>query len=512
MNTTPSQRWHKITNMLFEKQDGASLAVFRILLGLLLMKSVPEFADRYIVHDFKPTYYGFDWIYANESAVEICLFFLPYTVFCIALGLFYRLAMPLTALMIGYLFLAFPEYYLNHYYLLLLYLTLMSFMPANRTWAIDALLQKKNATHPKQSVPRWCYLVLKLQTEIMLVFAGLVKINNDWLHLLPLTGWIQIALHDTPYIGWVFLYDTTIAIGAYGIIILHVLGAPLLFWSRTRFWIFSIYVCFHLTNSVVFHIGIFPYMTIAATLLFFNPDWPRKFENKLKPYVPTYISALCKTRKYAIWQRPKARTRTIITTLISLWLIVQILIPLPPLFTPNIETEWSGHRAKFTWRMMLNERAIKSVVFAVHMPEKHRIEFISLKEYLSERQCRRIAWSDITVQFARHLKEIYSKEYNTDTVKIHAYIVLRINLRETEIWANPTLDLAQYKPIFGIHEWLEPVDNPLRTWREYLKAHKYIAPTYGEVLTAMNIPAEETIIFENAGMSMDTRVPKLTCN
>lgn len=507
INATPSPRWHKITTKLFEKQDGASLAVFRILLGLLLMSDVlKKFSGKYVVHDFKPTYYGFDWIQANQSAVEMCLNLLPYTVFCIIVGLFYRMAMPLTALMFGYLFLAFPEHYLNHYYLLFLYLTLMSFMPANKTWAIDALWQKKKKNpHPRQSVPRWCYLILKLQTEIMLVFAGLVKINNDWLHLLPLTGWIQIGLHDLPFIGWLFLYDTTVAIGAYGIIILHVLGAPLLFLRRTRFWVFSIYVCFHLTNSTLFHIGIFPYMTIAATLLFFNPDWPRQFVSKLKPNISTDTLPPLEAKKQAVW--PQRMT----LTLLSLWLITQISIPLPSLFTPNIETEWSGHRDQFTWRMMLNERGVKTVSFAVHMPEEHRIEFVSLRNYSGERQCRRITWSDITVQFANHLKEVYSKKYETDAVKVHAYIVLRINLRETELWTNPTLDLTKYKPIFGVHEWIESADNPLRTWKEYLQAPKYIAPTYREVLTAMNLPSEETVIFENDDLSIDTRVPKLTC-
>lgn len=506
VHATLSQRCQKLTAWLFDKQDGSSLAVFRILIGLLLISDVlNKFKDKYVVQDFKPTYYGFDWIYANQSVVDIFINLLPYTIFCIIVGLFYRLAMPLTAFMFGYLFLAFPEHYLNHYYLVLLYLILMSFIPANRTWALDSLWNNKKFPSPSRSIPRWCYLILKIQTEIMLIFAGLVKINNDWLHLIPLIGWIQIGLHNLPLIGWLFLFNITTAIGAYGIIILHVLGAPLLFWKRTRIWIFSIYVCFHLTNSFIFHIGIFPFVTIAASLLFFNPDWPRKFTNKLKPNVSAHNTQISKIKKRALL--PKNVT----IFLFSLWIFIQILIPFSALFSTNIETEWSGHRDQFTWRMMLNERSIKTVVFAAHFPENNSIEFVHLKKYLSPMQCYRIAWSDITVQFARHLKELYNKKYNTDTVEIHAYIVLRVNLRETELWTDPTLDMSKYEPIFGVHEWINPLTNPLRTWKEYLNDRTYVPPTYGEVLASMNIPSVETVIFEQDGVFIGTPVSKIFC-
>ncbi|MGH1377815.1 MAG: HTTM domain-containing protein [Alphaproteobacteria bacterium] len=506
VQSKPSQIYQKFTIWFFDKQDGSSLAVFRILIGLLLMSDVlNKFKNKYTVQDFKPTYYGFDWVYANQNIIDIFIALLPYTIFFIIVGLFYRLAMPLTALMIGYLFLAFPEHYLNHYYLLLLYLIIMSFIPANATWSLDSLLRDKKSLLPSRNVPRWCYLILKLQTEIMLIFAGLVKINPDWLNLIPLIGWIKIGLHDAPLIGWLFLFDTTIAIGAYSIIILHVLGAPLLFWKRTRIWIFSIYVCFHLTNSFLFHIGIFPFLTIVATMIFFNPDWPRKFTNKLKLSVSVNRSQILKTKNRTLLPQK------VTIFLFSSWILIQILVPFSALFYSNIEKEWNGHRDQFTWRMMLNERSIKTVVFAAHFPENNSIEFISLKKHLSPMQCYRIAWSDITVQFAKHLKEIYDKKYNTDTVRIHAYIVLRVNLRETELWTDPTLDISEYKPVFGVHEWINPLTKPLRTWDEYLNDRKYTAPTYGEVLAAMNIPYIETVTFERDGLFIDTTVPKPFC-
>ena len=75
--------------------------------------------------------------------------------------------------------------------------------------------------------------------------------------------------------GGILDYDWVISLGNYGVIALHVLGAPLLFFKKTRLPIFIIYILFHISNHHTFDIGIFPWMTIAATTLFFNPGWPR---------------------------------------------------------------------------------------------------------------------------------------------------------------------------------------------------------------------------------------------
>ncbi|MGH1457079.1 MAG: HTTM domain-containing protein [Alphaproteobacteria bacterium] len=504
MNCTRiTQKWNDLTQRPFETHDGASLAVFRIMLGILLLSdALNKFPKKFIIKDFRPTYHGFDWIQANPDLVNLCINILPYTIICVIFGFLYRITMPVTTLMVAYLFFAFPEHYLNHYYLLLLYLILMSVIPAHKTWSIDAIIQNKKE---ENTTPSWCYLILKLQTEIMLIFAGLVKINNDWLHLLPLSGWIRIGFQDIPIINHLVLYDTTIAIGAYGIILLHILGAPLLFHRKTRPWIFGLYVCFHLINSQIFHIGIFPFMAIAATLLFFAPNWPKTFWSKISIYIlPPLTHIKNATSKSKL-------PRKIIIALISIWLLVQIVLPIPALLSTNLQVEWTGHRDMFSWRMMLNERSIKSAVFAVHIPERRRIEFVSLKSHLTPMQCFRITWSDTTVQFANYLEKLYQEKYDTNDVRVHAYIIIRVNLREEELWANPTIDISKYETKYGTYEWLEPANNKLRTWKEYVQSSNYEPPTYGEILDAMQLPNEEIIVFADVNDNLNSHPSKPRC-
>ena len=483
----------------FEKQDGASLAVFRIIIGILLMKDVPviQYTSQHGPDSFSASFYGFEWVQADPTLIALCINFLPLTVFCIIFGLFYRLAMPLTTLILAYLFLISPEYYLNHYYMLILFCTLMSFMPASKTWSLDALIQK--SSDKDTGVPNWYYWILKLQTEVILIYAGLVKINWDWFGLQPLSTWFTPELYKLPVIGWLFFFDAPIVIGAYGVILLHTVGAPLLYFKKTRPWVFALYVCFHMSNSIMFDIGIFPYMTIAATLLFFSPDWPRKILKKIEPLTSASISVYKKIANFKL-------SRKVTILLLGIWILFQIINPLPVLFTSNLKTAWTGHRHFFTWRMMLNDKRVYNVSYVVHMPERRRIEFVPLEEHLNKRQCFRFtSIPNMAVQFANYLEEYYSKKYDTDIVKVYTYTDMSINFREPELWADPTVNLAAQEPKYGVHEWLEPVDNPFRTWKEYLHSPQYIPPTYRKILKAMQLPLEENIAFDKQGVTLDAR-------
>ena len=491
----------------FEKQDGASLAAFRIMIGLLLMGDVlgGKLVEKFEMTDFTPSYYGFGWVQPDPQLMGYCAMLLPFTVFFVIIGLFYRVALPLTTLMVGYLFFAFPEHYLNHYYMLLLMCALLSFMPAHKVWSLDAVIHDET----EDRVPAWCYWALKLQTEVILIYAGLVKINPDWLNLQPLGTWLRHHFYysyDSSLINWLLSFDAVIAIGAYGVILLHVVGAPLLFWNRARPWVFGFYTAFHLSNAMLFRIGIFPYMTIAATLLFFNPGWPRQVLGKLKPAYSSLLSLSGRARRLKV---PKQA----FISVMCLWILVQIIIPMRPfLLSTNLETAWTTHRDFFTWRMMLNDRAFYTVSLAVHMPDQKRVEFVPIAEHLTKRQCLRVTGSpNGLVQFAAYLQDHYRKKYGTETVSVHAYIVTGINYRVPELWVNPKVNLADYKPSSNVPNWIKPVKNPLRSWDEYRDGPKYVAPSYEEVLEAMGLSNAERIIFDQGSASLETLVEMPKC-
>lgn len=51
---------------------------------------------------------------------------------------------------------------------------------------------------------------------------------------------------------------------------------------KKTFWLAVLLTCFfHSMNKILFNIGIFPYVMMASTTLFFAPDWPRKLLHKI---------------------------------------------------------------------------------------------------------------------------------------------------------------------------------------------------------------------------------------
>ena len=85
-----------------------------------------------------------------------------------------------------------------------------------------------------------------------------------------------------PLIGPLFTDEWVVYLFAYGGLLLDLLAVPALLWRRTRPLMFALVTSFHLMNDRLFSIGIFPWLALAATTLFFPPDWPRRLVRDLR--------------------------------------------------------------------------------------------------------------------------------------------------------------------------------------------------------------------------------------
>ena len=70
---------------------------------------------------------------------------------------------------------------------------------------------------------------------------------------------------------------------AWGAMLLHLVGAPLLLIPKVRVVMLLIYCSFHLLNHIFWNIGIFPWLAMAGTLIFLAPNWPRLVLAKISP-------------------------------------------------------------------------------------------------------------------------------------------------------------------------------------------------------------------------------------
>gem|GEM_PF-6732491 len=112
-------------------------------------------------------------------------------------------------------------------------------------------------------------------------FGGIAKIYPDWIAAKPIGIWFRSKSNY-------FIVESLLAkewfqfFIAYGGVVFDTLIAPALIWKHTRKMAFIATILFHLFNSAVFQVGIFPYMGIAFGLFFFAPEVISKifFKNK----------------------------------------------------------------------------------------------------------------------------------------------------------------------------------------------------------------------------------------
>jgi len=252
---------------LFEEVDASALVVFRVMFGLIMLVECWRFWSKgwierhYITPQFFFKYYGFEWVEAWPGSGMYWHFAaLAVLSLLITVGVLYRLATVAFFFAFTYVFLLDQARYLNHFYLVILISVALMVIPAPR-W--------------RAPTPAWSIWLFRLQFEVMYIFAGIVKINADWLRLEPMGMWLA-RRDDWPFVGELFLQDWMVAVASYGAIVLHIVGAPLLLVKATRGWVMAIYFVFHLMNHFMFNIGIFPWVAMAGTLLFLEPDWPRR--------------------------------------------------------------------------------------------------------------------------------------------------------------------------------------------------------------------------------------------
>ena len=161
----------------------------------------------YVEPDFHFKYYGFEWVQAFDSTGMYLLFGgMILGTIGIMTGFMYRFSATLFFLAFTYIDLIDKSTYLNHYYFVSIVAFLMIFLPANAKFSIDSRIWP---SIKKEWIPQWMTGAIKLQLGIVYFYAGVAKLNPDWLiHAQPLMTWLPTHA-DVPLIGWIFKYKAT---------------------------------------------------------------------------------------------------------------------------------------------------------------------------------------------------------------------------------------------------------------------------------------------------------------
>jgi vitamin K-dependent gamma-carboxylase len=458
-------RARRLAYRLFEPVDGASLAVFRILFGAIMIWEVWRYfsngwiARYFIDPTFHFTFYGFGWVqpWAGDGMYwHFAL--LGALAACIMLGLGYRIVTPLFFLGFTYVFLLEQARYLNHFYFVSLLALLLSVVPAHRVWSLDAWLSKERWS---PTVPTWSLWLLRIQVGVVFVGAGVAKLNGDWLRGQPLEIWLGERT-DFAVIGRFFDEAWTALLFSWGGLLLDLFVILFLLIPLTRPLALLGAFSFHFMNSKLFTIGIFPWLSLGTAVLYFPPDWPRRLVERIRarrlrlprPPLITRVGP-----PPAGWRLSSART--LLLAGLSLYLALQVLMPLRHwLYPGNVAWTEEGHR--FSWRQKLRDKEADVRFFAADGASGRRDE-IDPFEYLTDWQYDEMAARpDMIVQFARHIERDALQTFGMDDVKVTAEVAASLNGRDYQLLIDPKADLTEVEPSpFTTADYIEPLRTPL---------------------------------------------------
>ena len=433
------------------------LALYRVGFGILVMYSLSRFAlngwveSLYLEPDFHFSYYGFSWV-KPIGIYTYLIFLICFTsALFVTIGYRYRYAIILLFLSFTYIELMDKTTYLNHYYLISCISFLMIFLPCATYFAIDS---RKNI-----KIPRWTIDSLKFLIIIVYIYAGLAKINSDWLlHAQPLKIWLR-AKYTIPIIGESLLQKNfSYYLFSWGGMIYDCIIPFLLLYKRTRYFAFFMVIAFHIMTRILFPpIGMFPYIMIFSCIIFFDSGLHKKILDFIRSIFRLKIT---NDEKFNSDPKTYLRNRLIIPIL-SLFFIIQIIFPLRSTLYPG-ELFWTEQGYRFSWRVMLIEKA-GYTTFKVVDNSSNKFQVIDNMEFLTPFQEKQMSFQpDMILEYAHYLGTTFEKRGFKD-VSVYADSYVTLNGRPSKRFIDPKVDLYKQKNDLMHKTWVIPIKDDIKS-------------------------------------------------
>lgn len=439
--------------------QAAPLAVFRVFFGLMMFASIIRFwslgwiEKLYIKPKFFFSYYGFDWVQPIGNYTYIIFIVCGIASLCVALGFKYRISIILFFLSFGYIELMDKTTYLNHYYFISCVAFLMIFLPANTYFSIDSYRKPKKAF---QKIPKWTIDSVKLILCIVYFYAGLAKLNSDWLfRAMPLKIWLP-SKYDLPFLGNLFQQQWMLYTFSWSGAIYDLTIPFLLLYKPTRWFAFAMVVIFHVLTRVLFPIGMFPYIMIVSALIFFDASIHEtiiRFFSKLFRIDYFKMNTISEGKQY------KSK-RKIAIPILAIFFMIQLLLPWRYLAYPN-ELFWTEEGYRFSWRVMLMEKA-GYAQFKVEDSKTGKRFYVDNTDFLTPFQEKQMSTQpDFILQYAHYLgKHFADQGHKNIAVYVESYVAL--NGRLSQPYIDPNVDLMQEKESFAHKDWILPFNDEIR--------------------------------------------------
>lgn len=430
---------NKLHTYLFQSVDNTGIVLLRILIGLLIMaEALGALISGWVYSVFiEPTvhfpFIGFEWLCDILAGPQMYVWYVLMAIsgLGIATGYRYLYSSLLFAVVWTVSYLMQKVHYNNHYYLMMLLSWALPFMPLHQRLSLDV---KQGRTKRKYVIHHYYVVFFIALLWILYSYGSANKIHTDWLQGKPIGIWFGNK-SDYPFIGWLLQKTSFQTLVVYGGIVFDGLIIPALLYRRTRVAALILSFGFHLFNSYVFQIGVFPYLSLAFSVLFFPTEQLRSFF-EMNKWDKAYQN-IQEEEKSIAWP-------SFVGLRSSVWvgfMVLMILLPLRRHLFPG-PVNWTEEGHRLSWRMMLRS---KSGEF--HLVIKYKDSTASIDPEL---ELNRYTTSDVAThpdmmwQYVQHIKQKeFAKGLKEGEFEIYARTNVSLNGRTSQPLIDPDFDLCK---------------------------------------------------------------------
>ena len=435
---------NRLIHLFFKPASAYTLAYYRIGLGLLILISSVRFLIlgwldmQYIQPIYHFPYYGFEFLTAPAPPISYITFsILIASSLCVIVGYRFRVMSVIMFLSFTYIELWDVAFYLNHYYAVSLFSLILCFLPAHSVASYDIHLGRMKES---PLVPFWTHIIILFQIAVIYVYAGIAKINADWLlSALPLKIWLP-AHSSLPIIGTLLSLDLTAYVFSWFGMLYDLFIIIFLMNTSTRYYAFVTVVIFHGMTGLLFQIGVFPVVMIFMASMFFDSSLHLRIVQKL-------FTENIQQQDYS----PNVYPRFTLF-LLGCYMVFQLLFPLRHVFYFG-NHQWTEQGYRFGWRVMLTEKSgIAQFIITDKLNGKKG--YVNNAEWLSPHQEKQMAFQpDMILAFAHFLHNEYKKKGVHDPI-VNVDCWVTMNGRPSTRLIDPTIDLTLLQDGLFAKPWI----------------------------------------------------------
>jgi hypothetical protein len=215
--------------------------------------------------------------------------------------------------------------------------------------------------------------------------------------------------------------------------------------KRTRRWAYGVVLIFHIATAIFFPgIGMFPYVMIISSLVFFSGD----FHQRLLSFLPWYKQedglSTAYTFTYKKW----------LYGMMLLYVFFQCIVPFRFVLYPD-HLFWSEEGYRFSWRVMLMEKA-GAAYFTVKDKTGKQYYEVNNAEFLTPLQEKMMSTQpDMILKYAHYLANTYAQR-GIAQPRVYGEVYVTLNGAGSRLFIDSSVNLAAEPFSWKHYNWILP--------------------------------------------------------